>query len=36
VLKGLGWEIHRIWTVDWWENPRKEVRALLQKLESIQ
>lgn len=20
VLNGLGWELHRIWTMDWWDN----------------
>ena len=23
VLKALGWNIHRIWTMDWWENQEK-------------
>ena len=35
VLKDLGWDIHRIWTVDWWDNPRKEITALINKLKSI-
>lgn len=35
VLKGLGWDIHRIWTVDWWDNSRKETTALLKKLKSM-
>lgn len=25
VLRQLGWEIHRIWSTDWWENPKREL-----------
>lgn len=25
VLRQLGWEIHRIWSIDWWENPKREL-----------
>lgn len=32
VLKGLGWRIHRIWTMDWWDNKQKEIENLLQVL----
>lgn len=32
VLKGLGWEIHRIWTMDWWDNKDKEIAKLKQLL----
>lgn len=28
VLNGLGWEIHRIWAVDWWDNRYKELDHL--------
>lgn len=24
VLCSLGWRIHRVWCLDWWENPEKE------------
>ncbi|MDD6034122.1 MAG: DUF3320 domain-containing protein [Oscillospiraceae bacterium] len=34
VLQGLGWEIHRIWTMDWWNNCEKEMQALLTHIES--
>ena len=30
VLKGLGWELHRIWTVDWWDNRTRELDRLLE------
>ena len=25
VLKSLGWNVHRVWILDWWENPSKEL-----------
>jgi Protein of unknown function (DUF559). len=28
VLRQLGWQIHRIWSTDWWENPNKEVERI--------
>ncbi len=28
VLKGLGWELHRIWIMDWWDNKEKELARL--------
>jgi len=30
VLNGLGWELHRIWTMDWWDNRDKEISKLMQ------
>lgn len=33
VLKGLGWELHRVWTMDWWDNREKEIAKLLNLLE---
>ena len=33
VLNGLGWNIHRVWTMDWWDNCRKELQAILARLE---
>lgn len=29
VLNGLGWELHRIWTMDWWDNRDKELSKLM-------
>lgn len=29
VLKGLGWNLHRIWTMDWWDNREKEMEKVL-------
>ena len=25
VLRGLGWQLHRVWSTDWWTNPEGEV-----------
>ena len=33
VLGGLGWSLHRIWTMDWWDNKQKEIQKLLDELE---
>lgn len=35
VLRGLGWEIYRIWSTDWWENQQGEVERLRHKLENL-
>jgi len=32
VLESLGWKIHRIWSTDWFANPKEESEALLVKL----
>ncbi|MBR1483825.1 MAG: DUF3320 domain-containing protein [Ruminococcus sp.] len=37
VLNGLGWQLTRVWTMDWWDNREKELErllALLKKLEN--
>ncbi len=33
VLNGLGWELHRIWTMDWWDNRDREISKLMQLLD---
>lgn len=33
VLCSLGWELHRIWTMDWWDNRDKELLKLMRLLE---
>ncbi len=35
VLRGLGWRILRIWTIDWWDKKEKEVKRILTELEKI-
>ncbi len=32
ILKGLGWELMRIWTIDWWDDPDREMRRILDRL----
>lgn len=34
VLKNLGWNIHKIWTTNWFFNPEKEKRLLFEALEA--
>lgn len=33
VLRQLGWEIHRVWSTDWWENPEREIERIEQAIE---
>lgn len=35
VLTGLGWNILRIWCMDWWDNRQKEIDRILRRLEEI-
>jgi hypothetical protein len=35
ILRQLGWQLHQVWAVDWWENPAKETRRLLMHLEEL-
>lgn len=35
VLEGLGWNIHRVWSTDWWVNPAAEVEKLTARLTSL-
>lgn len=28
VLKSLGWNLHRLWIIDWWENQNKELHKI--------
>ncbi len=34
VLEGLGWRLHRIWSTDWFRNPRKEIETLKEAIEA--
>lgn len=36
VLKSLGWNIHRVWTLDWWENPSKELARIRTAIENAE
>ena len=35
VLSGLGWNILRVWCMDWWDNSDKELNRILKKLKDI-
>lgn len=28
VLRGLGWELHRVWCSDWWDDPDREIELI--------
>ncbi len=36
VLNGLGWNLLRVWSMDWWDNREKELSRILAKVESLQ
>jgi len=35
VLEGLDWKLHRIWSTDWFKNPKAEMEALKNKIDTI-
>lgn len=35
ILEGLGWELHRIWSTDWWRNPSEPMQKILSRLEHL-
>ncbi|AHN74553.2 DNA helicase [Pandoraea pnomenusa] len=35
VLEGLGWELYRIWSTDWWLNPEEPMRKLVARLDEL-
>ena len=35
VLEGLGWEIYRIWSTDWFREPKRELHLLHEKIKSM-
>jgi hypothetical protein len=34
VLRQLGWSIHRVWAMDWLDNPEKEVKRIIASVEA--
>ncbi|MEH6691127.1 MAG: DUF4011 domain-containing protein [Pseudorhizobium pelagicum] len=34
ILEALGWKIHRIWSTDWFDNPRREAERLREAISS--
>ena len=35
VLENLGWRIHRIWSTNWWLNPKQEIQKVLDRLQAL-
>ena len=35
ILKMRGWELHRLWQLDWFNRPRQQLQQLVTRLESI-
>jgi len=35
ILEGLGWELYRIWSTDWWHDSDKETKKLLSYLSEL-
>jgi len=35
VLEGLGWQIYRIWSTDWFENAEMETRKLMEHVQAL-
>ena len=36
ILEGHGFVFHRIWSTNWWRNPQKEIRKLVNYIKSIE
>jgi superfamily I DNA and/or RNA helicase/very-short-patch-repair endonuclease len=36
VLEMLGWNIYRLWTPDWWDNPQKIIQEIIQLINNLQ
>ncbi|MCK9452027.1 MAG: DUF3320 domain-containing protein [Bacteroidales bacterium] len=34
VLKMLGWNIYKLWTPDWWDNPQKAIQNIVHAIEA--
>ena len=32
VLESLGWNVHRIWSIDWYEDKEKEINRVISKI----
>lgn len=36
VLESLGWNVYRVWSADWWENPDKTINSIIEKIRYVQ
>jgi superfamily I DNA and/or RNA helicase len=35
ILEGLGWQLHRVWSTDWWHDADKEMERLIGALKTV-
>ena len=35
VLEGLGWHLLRVWSMDWWDNSKKELKRIFDELDAL-
>ena len=35
ILEALGWNIIRVWTMDWWDNPEKEISRIIKAINRL-
>lgn len=35
ILENLGWEIHRIWSTDWFKRPQEQIKRVLDRLSKL-
>ena len=35
LLEDLGWTLHRVWSTDWWRNPERCLKVILDRLEAL-
>jgi len=35
ILEGLGWNIYRVWSTDWFNNPQSELNKLVRRIEEL-
>ncbi len=33
ILEGIGWKLHRIWSTDWFKNPDREIKRVIEAIE---
>ncbi len=36
MLESLGWNVYRVWSADWWENPDKTIHTIIEKIKQAQ
>nr|MCR5199483.1 hypothetical protein [Saccharofermentans sp.] len=36
ILKGLGWKVMKIWSIDWWEDSESVMKSILDKINEVE